>query len=454
VIPTRTGATVYVPAVDTDLLAGNAEEPLPVAEAAAADAESDAVADELENLAIDVIELAPEPEALPVETALEPELVEVEAAPAEEAPEIIPAAEDVIEPVWPVDLDPVVETVAASAASEEIVEEVAELDSPDEVVVAPATAVAEEIPAFRIPVEEDEPLPQLNPAFQDAATVTAEVNAQYVAPQDPPAEEEDATDLALDELVNEVLNTTDAPASAAIGFNTPMAATPQPRAAGVSWSGSDVPEGKDALKNIKIDFYDTLGTPLDQALTLLIEPTGYNVIIDSSVGSNLVSLSFKDSRTDLKSALDLITRTYGLDYVVESGTIVVADKEKVHGQLIDFEYRVFTLSYADPMAVKQALVTTGLLGEDAVEIYGGEAAYAEVNGSTELSASTSSDSGGGVEVKRIESNLSSTPPNSLLVKAMPEAMPQIQDVINRLDRRPQTIQLSYTHLTLTTIYSV
>lgn len=199
-----------------------------------------------------------------------------------------------------------------------------------------------------------------------------------------------------------------------------------------------VNDGKGALSDITIDLFEIINTPLDQAITLLIAPTDYNVIVDSSVRDNSVSLSFKDKQTDLKSALDLITKVYGLEYIVKANTIVVAAKDKMAGNLMAYDSQLFVLSYADPQSVKDILVNTALLKEDQVEIYAGETGYPEVNDSTALS--TTSDQGS-QQVKQIESNLSSTPRNALLVKALPDDMKQIAMVIHQLDRKPKIIEL-------------
>jgi type II secretory pathway component GspD/PulD (secretin) len=211
--------------------------------------------------------------------------------------------------------------------------------------------------------------------------------------------------------------------------------------------GPELSSGKDALSGIMIDLFEILGTPLDQALTLLIAPTEYNVIVDAEVGKNLVSLSFKESRTDLKTALDLLTRTYGLEYVVDANTIVIAGKDKINGSLVNFATRVFVLSYADPKSVKDMLVKTGQLRDDQVEIYQGEQAITAVNDSTQLSGASSggggneAGGGAGTQIKPIETNLSSSPRNALLVKAVPSQMDQIAALITQLDRKPMLIEL-------------
>lgn len=196
--------------------------------------------------------------------------------------------------------------------------------------------------------------------------------------------------------------------------------------------------GKSLLAGIQIDLFEIVGTPLDQAITLLIAPTDFNVIVDSSVGSNVVSLSFKDSRTDLKDAMDLLTRTYGLDYTVQANTVVVAAKDKINGQLVDYDTRLFVLSYADPQSVKDMLTATNLLADDQIEVYYGEQEFPEVNDSTVLSETTGRTN---QESELMQSNLSSTPRNAVLVKAVPDQLDQIAAVIERIDRKPKLIEL-------------
>jgi hypothetical protein len=128
-------------------------------------------------------------------------------------------------------------------------------------------------------------------------------------------------------------------------------------------------DGKDTLRGVKIDTYQIMSTPLDQALTLLVAPTGFNVIVGDGFGDKVVSLSFQKGTTDLRSALDMMTRANGLDYVVQAGTIVIGTKETLYGGLIDFETRVFVLNYAEPRSVKQMLLQTGLVEQNQVEIY-------------------------------------------------------------------------------------
>jgi len=205
-------------------------------------------------------------------------------------------------------------------------------------------------------------------------------------------------------------------------------------------AGTSMPaaSGKQLLSGIQIDLFEIVGTPLDQAITLLIAPTDFNVIVDSSVGTNTVSLSFKDQRTDLKDAMDLLTRTYGLDYAVQANTVVVASSDKINGQLVDFDTRLFVLSYADPQSVKDMLITTNLLAEDQIEIYYGEQTYPEVNDSTVLSETTGRTN---QESELMESNLSSTPRNAILVKAVPEQLDDIAQIIERIDRQPKLIEM-------------
>ena len=197
-------------------------------------------------------------------------------------------------------------------------------------------------------------------------------------------------------------------------------------------------EGKDSLIDYRIDLFEIVGTPLDQAITLLVAPTDFNIIVDSSVGSNSVSLSFKDSQTNLKSALDLLTRAYGLEYAVQANTIVVAAKEQIEGNLVQYDTQLFVLSFADPTSVKEVLIATTLLQPDQIEVYTGEKSYLDVNDSTEL-AETSGRTN--QESMLMESNMSSTPRNAVLVKAVPEQMAGIAEIIDRLDRKPKLIEL-------------
>ncbi|MCH7472885.1 type II secretion system protein GspD [bacterium] len=99
---------------------------------------------------------------------------------------------------------------------------------------------------------------------------------------------------------------------------------------------------------------------------------------------------------------------------------------------------MFVLSYAHPKSVKDILLKTELLAENQIEVYLGEVEYEDVNDSTMLSESTGTSS---ARVKPMQSNLSSTPRNALLVKAVPEEMEKIADVISRLDRKPRIIEL-------------
>jgi hypothetical protein len=196
--------------------------------------------------------------------------------------------------------------------------------------------------------------------------------------------------------------------------------------------------GKEDLRNVMIDFFEVADEPLNSAIQLLIAPTKFNIIVDSTVGENSVSLSFKDGQTDLKSALDLLSRTYGLEYVVESGTIVVAARDKVFGNLLPFETRLFVMSWAHPRSVRDILISTGVLAEDQVEYYGGETEYPSVNDSTALSDTGEEMEG---DILPIETDLSSTPRNAVLVHGTPDKLAEVALIIGQLDRKPMQIQL-------------
>lgn len=223
--------------------------------------------------------------------------------------------------------------------------------------------------------------------------------------------------------------------------------------------------GKDSLNGVMIELFEIVNTPLDQALTLLVAPTEFNIIVDASISSNLVSLSFKESKTDLRSALDLLTRTYGLDYVVEANTIVVAPKEKVAKELAQRENRLYVLSYSDPKRVKSILDKLGIVPADQIVVYGGEdfsdgagaksgggsAGGGALGGLLGAAGGGGSDEGGdsagvkgfttGQAAREIQSNLSSTPPNSIMVNGTKEQLDKIDEVIKTIDRRPKVIEL-------------
>jgi type II secretory pathway component GspD/PulD (secretin) len=290
---------------------------------------------------------------------------------------------------------------------------------------------------------------------------------------------EDTTRMAREGLANEnsQADATLAPAVApkpAADFYSPFRSDMQPVSSNGMQVNNAMPvSGKDALNGVRIDKYEIMDQPLDKALTLLVAPTGFNVIVDSAVGTDHnVTLSFKDRNIDLRSALDLLTKSYGLDYVVQSGTIVVGSKQRLYTDLMSYETRLFVLSYASPRSVKQMLLQTGLVGKDQVEVYnekvisgagggggGGVSAGGAAGGSdqssmdmgsgtsgTSGSSSMSSMTGGNTSSPtaaggETDPSVSTTPQNSLLVKATPEDMDRIAAVIKNIDRRPQLVEM-------------
>ncbi|MDQ3024037.1 MAG: hypothetical protein M3R04_06610, partial [bacterium] len=195
--------------------------------------------------------------------------------------------------------------------------------------------------------------------------------------------------------------------------------------------------GKEALDNVLIDLFEIVNEPLDSALQLLVNPTDFSIIVDASVGDNVVSLSFKNGQTSLRQALDLLSRTYSLEYVVEAGTIVIASQDKIYTSLIKPETRLFVLSYADPQSIRNMLITTGVVAETQIEYYMGELEYPTVNGSTMLSSTGEDDA----DIALMESNGSTTPRNALLVRGTPDLLTYVAQVIGQLDRKPMQIQL-------------
>jgi type II secretory pathway component GspD/PulD (secretin) len=277
---------------------------------------------------------------------------------------------------------------------------------------------------------------------QDAMADSAHVNTQQTM-QDMP---KDGGKADVDELVDQLsegqeVKMQEAAPSGSNRISSPGTINdPYKPKASYTLGGTGKPlVGKASLEGLSIELFEIVGTPLDQAFTLLIAQTNYNVIVDSSVGSeNNVSLSFKDGTTTLRDALDLLTTTYGLDYVVNANTIVIASEDKLYGGLIDFETKVFVLSYADPKNVKEILINTGAVGEKQVEAYLGETEYpSQGSGSTMLS----SDSGTEITAKPIDTNISTTPRNAVVVKGTPAEIMYVADLIKQIDRKPKRVEL-------------
>ena len=281
-------------------------------------------------------------------------------------------------------------------------------------------------------------------SLQDSMAGTASVNTQQMLQGVPQDKEEGGVDDLVDNLNNGKAAEMNESAPPADGnrISTPGTMTdPYKPKASYTLGGNNakVPVGKAALENLSIELFEIVGTPLDQAFTLLIAQTDYNVIVDSSVGSeNNVSLSFKDGTTTLRDALDLLTTTYGLDYVVNANTIVIASEEKLYGGLIAFETRVFVLSYADPKNVKDILINTGVVSDNQVEAYLGETEYPSAgSGSTQLSNDSATD----ITAKPIDTNISTTPRNAVVVKGTPAEISYVADLIKQIDRKPKKVEL-------------
>lgn len=278
---------------------------------------------------------------------------------------------------------------------------------------------------------------------QDGLADEARINVQRNL-QGEPQQKGDDVDKLLDDMKNGggEGDSQPAPAPAPEGIKTPKRnADPYANPAAINLGGmmGGKKVGKAALEDLAIELFQIVDTPLDQAFTLLFQQTDYNVIVDASVGGeNTVSLSFKDGTTNLRQALDLMTRTYNLEYVVDANTVVIASKDKMYSGLIAFETRVFVLSYADPKNVKDILVNTGVVGEKQVEAYLGEQEYiTEGGGDTVLS----NDDTGDVTAKPIQTNISTTPRNAVVVKGTPDEIRYVAAVINDIDRKPKRVEL-------------
>ncbi|MCB1215751.1 type II secretion system protein GspD [bacterium] len=278
---------------------------------------------------------------------------------------------------------------------------------------------------------------------QDSLSGEARINVQRNL-QGQPADGDDNVDKLLDDMKNGSSQSAPeaGPSGGRGGLSTPRRdVDPYQNPASINLGGmmNGRKVGKAALEDLAIELFQIVDTPLDQAFTLLFQQTDYNVIVDASVGAeNNVSLSFKDGTTNLRDALDLMTRAYGLEYVVNANTVVIASKEKMYSGLIDFETRVFVLSYADPKNVKDILINTGVVGEKQVEAYVGENEFlTQGGGDTTLS----NDSESAITAKPIATNISTTPRNAVVVKGTPEEIEYVGRLIKEIDRKPKRVEL-------------
>ncbi|MEP0814915.1 MAG: secretin and TonB N-terminal domain-containing protein [bacterium] len=189
--------------------------------------------------------------------------------------------------------------------------------------------------------------------------------------------------------------------------------------------------------------------PLAQVIALLVSSTDYNVIISDAVsGKSISALSLRN--ITLFEALDLITKSNGLSYVVEHNTIVIGAKdtlEESFGRLIT---KTFWLDYADGANVALLLTEMGLAREKQIQVYNGEIEYLKVNGATALSTGTEVE---GIalskNIKPIQSLISTARRNMLVVTETEERMVRIAQVIADLDKKPKQVRLETEILEIT-----
>jgi type II secretory pathway component GspD/PulD (secretin) len=178
--------------------------------------------------------------------------------------------------------------------------------------------------------------------------------------------------------------------------------------------------------------------PLNQAISTLIGSTNYNAIIDESVMTTPVTLTFRD--VTIREALDLLTRTYGLMYVLKANTIIIGSKENIDKNFLGTITRSFVLDYADGDAVKTVLIETNLVSKENVTVYNGEIQYQTVSGSTTIGAGSTTEISTG-DIREMKSNMSTARRNIVVVTATEEAMAKVEAVIRDLDKKPKMVKL-------------
>ena len=180
--------------------------------------------------------------------------------------------------------------------------------------------------------------------------------------------------------------------------------------------------------------------PLAQVLGMLIEATPYNVIISDAVGEQTVSALTLDN-ISLFEALDLLTKSYNLSYVVEFNTIVIGQKDTLEANFGKLITKTFWLDYADGESIKLVLMGMGLAREGNVQVYNGETTYLDVSGASSLSGGTGGITIGTRDIKLMESLISTARRNMLVITETEERMTRISQVVADLDKKPRQIRL-------------
>jgi type II secretory pathway component GspD/PulD (secretin) len=181
--------------------------------------------------------------------------------------------------------------------------------------------------------------------------------------------------------------------------------------------------------------------PLGLVIASLIDATDYNVIISDAVADKVVS-SLTLDKISLFAALDLLTRSYNLSYVVEHNTIVVGEKDTLEANFDKLITKTFWLDYADGLSVMNVLTKMGLAREGNVQVYNGEIELLKVNGASSLSeVAGDTVTASSKDIKKMPSLISTARRNMIVVTETEERMTRIAQVIVDLDRKPKQIRL-------------
>lgn len=184
--------------------------------------------------------------------------------------------------------------------------------------------------------------------------------------------------------------------------------------------------------------FEWVDGPLSQAISLMVASTSFNVIIDDAVSDSKITLSFRD--TPLREALATLTAANDLSYSVVHNTIIVGIRDDIGRRLGGYITRAFQLDYADADAVKQVLIDNGLVAEENVGVYNGEAATLPIKtGGTFLSEGEGGVNAG--DIREMNSLVSTAKRNTLIVTETPEQMEIVAQVIADIDRKPKIVTL-------------
>lgn len=197
------------------------------------------------------------------------------------------------------------------------------------------------------------------------------------------------------------------------------------------------------------------GLGLKEAVSLLVAPLGYNIIVDDSLAEKKVTLRL--DQVPIGEALSLLTRAHGIAYVIHDRTVVIGSKENIEANFKElFETRTYNLNYADAKELKRLLVAMKLTSEGNVEVYAGESVIlsgSEEGGSRVLGggfrgigqAGGGGGGGGGAgrtsDILPVFSNLSTARRNLLVITERPDKFPSIESLIKVIDVRPKVINI-------------